>query len=74
MKGWGQLQQVNLCWFYSANVYDPFDDFGVYMSLECENEEGGARHGAGGLYRSLIPEALLYHFWEFGLYPVGKSH
>lgn len=53
---------------------DPFGEFGVYMSLECENKSGTCKTWARGLGRGLTPEALMCHFWEFGLYPVGKSH
>lgn len=62
---------LNLC---SKHMCDPFGEFGVYMSLECENKSGRCKTWAGGLSRVLIPEALMCCFWEFGLCPVGKSH
>ena len=66
-------------WIYAENLFskhmcDPFGEFGVYMSLECENNSGRCKTWARGLGRDLIPKALMCHFWEFGLYPVGKSH
>ena len=53
---------------------DPFGESGVYMSLECESSSGKCKTWARGLGKGLIPEALMCHFWEFGLYSVGKSH
>ena len=59
---------------FSKHMCDPFGEFGVYMSLECENKSGRCKTWAGGLGRGLIAEALVCRFGEFALYPVGKSH